>query len=199
MKGKLLMCGALCALLLSSCDKEEVDKQEPIVAETVSDLPAAPTDQENDGGYTFFSFSNGIVDKADSASVAWDIAFRSTSIIVNNGISGPGETQLGIVDGIFSEIGEVPAAVSWKSDASAESMAVPSGSGNGWYAYNPTNHEISPIAGKVFLVKTNAGNYAKFEILSYYKGAPTEYDISIPGRYYTFRYVYQPNGSMNFE
>ena len=42
--------------------------------------------------------------------------------------------------------------------------------------------------------------YAKIELLSYYKGSPVAPDaFKDQARYYTFRYVYQSNGSKKFE
>ena len=79
------------------------------------------------------------------------------------------------------------------SDSASNGLAIPTGSGNGWYNYNPTTHVISPIAGKVIIVKTNDGKYAKVEILSYYKDAPENPTQESEYRYYTFNYVYQPN------
>jgi hypothetical protein len=73
--------------------------------------------------------------------------------------------------------------------------AIPTGSGNGWYNYNSTTNLITSIAGKVFVVKTHDGKYAKMEIISYYKDAPATPDATALSRYYTFRYVYQPNGT----
>ena len=57
--------------------------------------------------------------------------------------------------------------------------------------YNFMNNQISPIAGKIIVIRTADNFYAKIEILSYYK----DLDPSNPanGRHYTFNYVYQPN------
>ncbi|MGK0356595.1 MAG: hypothetical protein ACJATY_002244 [Spirosomataceae bacterium] len=82
---------------------------------------------------------------------------------------------------------------------SDESLAVPTGSGNGWYNYNPQNNEVLPIAGKVLFIKTADGKFAKMEILGYYKDMPAIIDRSSQSRYYTFRYAYQPDGSRTFE
>ena len=56
----------------------------------------------------------------------------------------------------------------------------------------------SEIAGKVFVVKTHDGKYAKFEILSYYKDAPATPDATSVGRYYSFNYAYQANSTTTF-
>ena len=88
-----------------------------------------------------------------------------------------------------------PLASTFAQDAAA-TYAIPTGSGNGWYNYS--NTIISPIAGKVFVVKTHDGKYAKFEILSYYKDAPATPDATSVGRYYTFNYAYQANSTTTF-
>ncbi|AWW00704.1 HmuY family protein [Arcticibacterium luteifluviistationis] len=190
----------ICTLFvgLISCEEDEVVvAKDPVISETVSDLAANPSDAPNNH-YTFFSFEDGVLTTADSASTKWDLAFKSTSVIVNGGVSGPGSAQAAVADGIYADFTEVPASLTMKSD-DAEGLAIPSGSGNGWYNYSSTTHEISPIAGKVIFVKTSSGNYAKVEILSYYKGDPAAFDATAVGRYYTFRYVYQPDGSTKFE
>jgi hypothetical protein len=193
----LLVSGVL-LLALGACEKEKVDnKTVTVKVETVKDIPANPSDAPSPN-YTFFSFENGIVDKADSASTKWDIAFRSTGIIVNGGTSGPGSTQGALYDGIFDELKEVPSSVTLISD-SQTAKAFGSGSGNSWYNYSSTTHLITPVAGKILFAKTSAGNYAKVEILSYYKGAPATPGAESVGRYYTIRYAYQKNGTKTFE
>ena len=73
-------------------------------------------------------------------------------------------------------------------------FAVIGGSGNGWYNYaGPPTHAISPIPGRVLVIKTHDGKYAKVELLSYYKDAPSVPDLESESRYYTFSYVYNPN------
>ena len=52
------------------------------------------------------------------------------------------------------------------------------------------------------MLRTADGNYAKLEILSYYRGNPdtsaSDFSAVKNGRYYTFRYVVQPSGSRAF-
>lgn len=130
----------------------------------------------------------------------WDIGFKGITIIVNSGISGSGSARGTVVSGVFDEMDAVPATANLISDG-PDGMAIPTGSGNGWYNYNFTSHVVSPIPGRVLLFKTNAGNYAKVEILSYYQNNPPLADVSgfsTPSAYYTFRYILQPNGSKEF-
>ena len=190
-------------VLFASCKKDEVTVKEPAKAETVKDLAADPTTVSSTGQpvsagkYTFFSFKNGTLTSADSASNKWDVAFKGTTILTNGGTSGVGQGGASILNGIFDEIKEIPASVTFNQDTKTV-LAIPTGAGKGWYNYDAPNNIISPIAGKVLLIKTADGKYAKMEILSYYKGAPATATGSIPSRYYTFRYDYQPDGTEKF-
>ena len=199
---KFVICGLSLAFLVA-CKKEETVVVDPIKSETVKDLAADPTTISGTGQplatgkYTFFSFKNGIVANTDSATNKWDVAFRATTILTNGGTSGTGLGGAVVLTGIFDETKEVPASAVFLQDTKTF-LAIPTGSGKGWYNYDGATNIISPIAGKVFLVKTADGKYAKMEILSYYKGTPSKPDASSVGRYYTFRYVYQPDGSLKF-
>jgi hypothetical protein len=63
---------------------------------------------------------------------------------------------------------------------------------------------VTPAAGRVLVIRTATGKFAKIEILNYYKGGVTpdatasNADKLTKQRYYTFRYAYQPNGSKTF-
>lgn len=213
---KLLSLALVSVVMFATTGCKDDEQPEPVIATTINDLPADPATSfdPNSGqptGYTnkftFFSFKTGAqVDHADSATTKWDLAFRSTTIIVNSGTSGPGTAQAQIVDGIFDELAEAPAD-GYKSDDDVSpigpppntSLAIATGSGKGWYTYDGPSQVNKPTAGKVFLVKTSDGRYVKMEILSYYKGAPATPTFNNEARYYTFRYVYQPNETRSFK
>jgi hypothetical protein len=207
------------AITFTSCDNGS--DPEAIVSTKISDLNAdyapyespLPTNRPPNrvgakNKFTLFNFKTGqIVANTDSATAKWDIGFRSTTIIVNGGTSGPGTVSAQIVSGTLDALTEAPVD-GYKTDnkngaTAADRNAIPTGSGNGWYNYAQATNIISPIAGKVIVVKTSEGRYAKMEILSYYKGAPASPSPEPAGadkdRYYTFRYVYQPNDSRSFQ
>ena len=205
---------ALGVFTLSSCKDDP--SPEPVVSVTFPNLAADPPSGGFDpntgapigtttGLFTLFSFKTGaIVDQADLATSKWDIGFRSTTIIVNSPTSGTGTSQVQLLSGIFDELKEAPLDGYKSDDANATvKYAIPTGSGNGWYTVtgggpgSPTI--VKPIAGKIIVVKTSEGRYAKMEILSYYKDAPANPTGLEPSRYYTFRYVYQPNDTRSFE
>ncbi|MBL7850939.1 MAG: HmuY family protein [Cyclobacteriaceae bacterium] len=198
-------------ITLASCQKDD-PAPVTISASTVTNLPADPPS----GGYdpmsgqpigvtkkfTLFSFKTGaIVANADSATANWDLGFNGTTIIVNSGTSGPGTAGAQVVTGVFDEILEAPASGYGTDNKTTvpATYAIPRGSGNGWYNYNPSTNVISPIAGRVIVVKTSEGKYAKMEILSYYKDSPAAPSSGDIDRHYTFRYVYQSGASSTFE
>ncbi len=152
--------------------------------------------------YAFFSFRTGsVVANADSASIKWDIGFNGTTIIVNSGTSGPGTAVAQVVTGVFSELNLAPdnGYLQDNKNASPAFYAIKKGSGNGWYNYDPATNLISSIAGRVVMIQTADGKYAKMEIISYYKDAPTAPTSSTIDRYYTFRYIYQADGSKKLQ
>ena len=187
----------------------------PVVATTFSNLAADPgtgfnpTTGQPTGltrQFTFFSFKTGdVVAHTDSATNKWDLGFNGTTIIVNSATSGPGTAQAQIISGIFDELTTAPMD-GYKSDndvapiagAPNANLAIPTGSGQGWYTYDGVNMVNKPTAGKIIVVKTSEGRYAKMEILSYYKDAPANPTFNNTARYYTFRYVFQPNETSSF-
>lgn len=214
---------AVGALFLASCDSAEpVPDPIPLETQLVTDLPADPVVAPPGGGrprstgrFTLFSLSeNRIVlssfetDAAtrarDSVSSAWDIGFSATTIIFNGGISGPGRARAQLLMEAFANVLEAPAG-GYLADgentcpAPGRPLAICTGSGNGWFNYDPQTRIITPIPGRTIVLRTAAAeHYAKIRILSYYRGNPVVPDASTPARHYTFEYIYQPDGSRNF-
>lgn len=187
---------------LMACDSEsEEEPQLPLVAEMVEDLSAPNDVIDRSTGqvleekpFQYFSLSENRVMTEDES---WDVAFKGTTIRTN----AAKNVSAALVDGIFQEINEIPETATFAMDTET-ALAIPTGSGNGWYSYNPTTHAIKPIPGKVILLQTSSGNYAKVEILSYYKGNPSDEELdplTAEGATYTFQYVLQPNGTTIFE
>ncbi|QTE23831.1 HmuY family protein [Polaribacter cellanae] len=198
---KSILVLAFFAIIATSCSKNEEPTVEPVVSKKATNIYAPATSDRSvnppveSGKFTKFSFKTGTVVTDNS----WDIAFRATTILVNGGkkiglVDEPertGDGALALETSTFGSILEAPTNNNFKQDAPG-AYALLTGSNNGWYSYSgPPTHTISPIAGKVLVIKTNDGHYAKVEILSYYKDS----DSSKPAnaRYYTFNYVYNPN------
>jgi hypothetical protein len=208
MKTKFLKLSLLALFIFTASCSSDDDKNEEIpavVTTKVSNLEAPQTGGQGQpvgGVFTKFSFSQNKVVTDNN----WDIAFRGTTIIVNGGAKigitdepeRTGSGAVSIVSGTFASVTAFPAAATFNQDGSTV-YAIPTGSGNGWYNYNTSNNIISPIAGKVFVVKTHDGKYAKFEILSYYKDAPANPDpATAVARYFTFNFAYQANSTTTF-
>lgn len=205
-KWNTFQAGILLLALSTSCEENTVEEPEiELQAVTVENLHAPGDLMDRSTGeitevrpFRYFSLEdNQMVENREGD---WDIGFKGTTIIVNSGSSGPGTAQALVVTGTFDEITSVPATADFKSDGE-DGMAIPTGSGNGWYNYNSSSHIVSPIPGRVLLIRTNEGNHAKVEILSYYQDNPplSEVDpMTTPSPYFTFRYLIQPNGTINF-
>ena len=192
---------------IAGCDSTSSDDDFEVPEVTVAeDVPADPvtgfdpvTGQPVGANeYTFYSLrEDQVVPRSDSASTEWDIALKATTILTNGGTSGPGNGGAQVLETLFEEVAEAPAS-GYATDA-ADARAIPTGSGNGWYNYNPQTNLITPIPGRVIVVRCADGTYAKLRILSYYKGAPDTPTADSESRYYTFEYVHQPDGSRRFE
>jgi hypothetical protein len=189
--------------LLVSCSKDDDTTPATVTLATkkFSNLYAPQTGGQGQpvgGAFTKFSFSQNATVTDDS----WDIAFRGTTIIVNGGTAigitneptRTGSGAVSIVSNTLSAVTTIPSATTFTQDGTS-TYAIPTGSGNGWYSYNSINNLITPIAGKIFVVKTHNGKYAKMEIISYYKDAPANPGALALSRYFTFKYVYQPSGT----
>lgn len=168
----------------------------PLEVRQVTDLDARGTD----GHFTFFSLRDGrIVPPEDSASTAWDLALRSTTILVNSGASGPGAGGIAVLpDTTLEAVTMAPPDAEFATDRGAQrgQTALPTGAGQGWYDYDMSTGVVEPKP-LVLVVRTADGRFAKMRIKSYYLGAPAGDDLDPRGgfRYYTFEYVFQPDGS----
>ena len=201
------------SIALVACSKDEETIVVPVSAITVSNLAADTVTglgvdgrPQSAGTTTYYSLvDNKVIASTDAASTKWDIAFSSTKILVNSGTSGPGLGGAFVYVGLFDALKTIPADSNFATDnAIAASYAVPLGSGKAWYTYDGLTTLISPIAGRVLVIRTATGKFAKIEILNYYKGGVTlpatasTIDKLTKQRYYTFRYAYQPNGAKTF-
>ncbi len=178
---------------LISCDPKEEQIETPLTAIIDTNINASYSN------FQYYSLANAdTVPFSDSTTTNWDIAFKGTTVRFNGGTSGPGVAGVIIMDTLFSEVTTAP-TIGYTQDGAT--TAIPGGSNNGWYNYaGPPNHTITPLAGKVFVIKTATGKYAKLEFISYYKNAPATPDGLLDiSKYYTIRFVYQPDGSTNLK
>ncbi len=207
-KSGFLAAVSIACLLLASCKKEAAAPVIPtVVTNTVNSLPADTIvglvngRPVGAGKYAFYSLeSSSSIASVDSNSKKWDIGLRGTSIIINGGNSGSGNGGAFVYNGTFEELKTISADSAFKVDNAPTSYAI----GSAWYSYNQATSLITPVPGKVLVIRTANGKYAKMEILNYYKGGATpaasasDADKLSKQRYYTFRFTYQSNGSKNF-
>ena len=193
-------------LLIFNCSSDE-QIEENLNVDTVVNLYAPANGgqgQNTDGNFTKFDFESGLQTMSESE---WDIAFRTTTILVNGGSKfldeepeRTGNAGAYIYNGAINEV----------SFASNELIiqdtelgyAIPIGSGNGWYNYSGApNHIISPIPGRTLVFRTRDNRYAKVEIVSYYLDAPNNPNaMDDESRYYTFNYFFQSEfGNTSFD
>jgi hypothetical protein len=200
------------SIFLFSCSKSSTTVVAPLTATTVKDLPAdtivgiTPQGQPYGAGkYTFYNLEkNTIIANTDSATTKWDLAFNGTKILTNGGTSGTGLGGAFVQVGLFEDLKTISTDSVFKTDNAPASYAVTYGSGKGWYTYDPIKNLITPLAGRVIVIRTATGKYAKVEIIAYYKGGSTlaatatDAEKISKQRYYTFRYIVQPNGTKIF-
>jgi hypothetical protein len=217
MKNALMAIAVLGSVsFLVSCEGNDVTVPVVLGTKTVNNLQAdtilgiytsgpATGQPYGSGKFSFYSLErNEVVPNSDSATSKWDLGFRGTTIITNSGSSGPGNAGAYMYIGTFSDVNQVSPDSTFRVDNGSSALAIRSGSGNGWYSYNGATQIVTPIPGRVFVVRTATGKYAKVEILNYYKGGvtlsgtATDEEKLKKQRYYTFRFTYQPNGSTKF-
>lgn len=174
-----------------------------LMADTIIGL--APSGQPYGANkFTFFSIErNELVPSTDSATTKWDVAFRGTTILTNAGTSGPGAGGAFVQIGTFDALTAVSPDSTFRTDA-APVYAITTGSGKGWYNYDGANNLVTPLPGRVLVIRTASGRYAKLEIVNYYKkgvtpsASATDEEKLHSQRYYGFRYTFQADGTKNF-
>ncbi|TAL70090.1 MAG: hypothetical protein EPN82_05625 [Bacteroidetes bacterium] len=195
----IIIISFLAFTLVVSCSKEVTEPTNTNNARstTISNLPA---DTGKTGHFTFFRLSDSsIVSLADSNTTKWDLGFASTTIIVNSGVRGPGQGAAIVMRQTdFNSVTEAP-ETGWVTETQLAPPAIPTGSDNGWYHYEGATMTITPVPGVVLLIRTADGKYAKMQVISYYKDAPQVIDPNGQTRMYTFKYVYQPDGTKKFQ
>ena len=196
-----------CLLIFTSC--EETIIKDVIIEDVITfvELDASQyivnqLDSSLTGKYKKFSFSEGDTVSHDN----WDVAFKGSTIIINGGESSEqdqpnrtGSAAVYIATGIMSDIKIVDVSKLTEDDATRPAIIDDLGiSAQGWASYDMGTHILSPIAGRILVFRTHDNKYAKMEILYYYDSEnpqPLDGDF---GGFYTFNYVYQSDGEINF-
>lgn len=203
--------GLMTMLAMVGCSKDDnTADNTPLEVQLVLNLPAdtvtgfSPTGRPiGTGRFTYFSFrENRIITGADTLTNKWDVAFREFFIKFNGGTSatGGGNAAVILANSTFEEYTEIPAGeTGWLQD-NAPNFAINPAPG-GWYTYNPATFLALPVPGRIFVVRTADGRYAKMEITSLYRNGVTP-DVgalittkALNQFFYQFRFVFQANGS----
>lgn len=105
----------------------------------------------------------------------WDISFRRSKIHSNGGDSGKGGVEVAkLVDQDFDALTVAPADGYATDDGKTradmpvdpDTYSVFLGE-DSWYVYG-AGHSVTPKANRVYVIKTAAGKYVKFQMLGYY-------------------------------
>ncbi len=177
------------------------DDPAPITAQLAEDIPAnvntligglADDVQDHPGEAGKFTFYNLDIGNtiSDSLSADWDIAFDGSTLVANSENGG----GIQLIEEAYASVTIAPTTGFSNTNAS-------------WYNYtgeapSGPKHAILPKENTTLIVKTSEGNYAKIEILSYYKGNPdtsTDEFASLATRpasgYFTFNYTLQTDAT----
>lgn len=203
MKKTYLFSLMMIALTIAACGDDEPN---PVALEVTSisnfeapgdvfDFTTQPPTLISAAEIQYFDFSTGTEVTVDDA---WDIGIKGTTIITNGGISGNGGVEATTVSGIFDEMLSMPAGVTFAADTD-QALAINKNTdfADRWYSYN--QGVITPVPGKVILLKDTEGDYVKIEIQCYYRDCPTSPTAGVDNGIYTFRFVHQPDGTGNFD
>jgi hypothetical protein len=199
-------------LLFTSCEKSSNEEilwwhGADVVELDASDFELNIADTSATGNFIKFSFSEGDTVSHDN----WDVAFRGTTLIVNGGEKAhndqpdrTGNAAVYIATGSMSEINSVDTNRLLQDNSSGsailknimiDDLGV---SEQGWASYSFSTHLFSPRAGRILVFRTHDNKYAKMEIIYFYDSPnPVTSDGDIGG-FYTFNYVYQSEGEINF-
>ncbi|OPC06910.1 hypothetical protein BAS09_17870 [Elizabethkingia ursingii] len=202
---KLLFTTAIGLLSLASCSSNDrgsepapVNPSATVKTQDVKDVNA--TDRAN---YTLYSLrENKVIATTEQDTDKWDIGFSGTKIIINGGKIRKGKGAATIVKGSsFDGVKTAPEDTVFKTDNGTTNadFALEPLSDKGWYNY--ANTRITPIAGNIIVIKTGDGKYAKIQITSYYKGAPSTISDAAAANdsaYYNFKFALQTDGSKTF-
>ncbi|MCP3139015.1 HmuY family protein [Pyxidicoccus xibeiensis] len=107
----------------------------------------------------------------------WDLSFQRFGIRSRGGVNGTGGVEVAVLgDKTFAQVSQAP-ATGYTTDAAdgadmGEDPDTVFQAGEGWYAYDPATHKLSPRA-RVYVVRTDSRAYFKVEMLAYYDDAGT--------------------------
>lgn len=161
----------------------------PTAAQPASAIRTASfVDASGDAPVYYSLESNTPVDAATADWGGWDISLKGTELRVNGGVI--------MADTAFSAVAEAP--VDGYVFHTPETPAIPGGSGKGWFNYNPTTHEVTPVDNRTFILKLDNGRYAKLRVTDYYRQEFTAEGPRPVPRHWSFQFELAPEGERQF-
>lgn len=168
----------LVLILLVSCKDDDDNVSPEVITIDIKDLYVG---SETNGFGVFLDLEAGTVllNKADSNSNKWDLAFYGPWIRTNGGSSGPGQGAALVLEEDFATVSMAPSDGYKIDEENNFAIPIPAQGGSGWFIFtgftqNPNNAILS-VANRTIVIKTGSGNFAKIEILSFYEGSPNAF------------------------
>lgn len=107
--------------------------------------------------------------EATETDASWDLGFKRFEIKTNGGVTGAGGVEVAALpEADFAAINAAPAG-GYAKDA-ADALVF--NAGDGWYAYDPATHVLTP-RDTVYVVRSAEGDYFKLSFTGYYDDAGT--------------------------
>lgn len=158
----------------------------------MSDVRTIAIDAAGPRAWTHYHFATGSSFKSPYIAAdfkEWDIAFNRATIVTNGGATGKGGVMVAALENAkFNEVTEAPLSGSIEDERAGGQTANPALLK--WYAYNYWTHRHTPKP-VVYVIRAGNGNFAKFQIMSFYCGAAAGC--------YTIQYQFQSSGSRIFK
>jgi hypothetical protein len=199
---KYYVLSAIIALTLVSCTDEDtavnVGTGDTLITKTI--LGVQPDTMISN--YLYYSFDvDSFIPVSQAQTDNWDIRLpflygggktRSIDIVLNSGtVNLIGKTKGTLIDTTFDLLTFAPADDQLKMDdtASATRIIPIAIDGTGMFTYESSSRTINPVPQKTLVLKTKAGNYVKFQIISLYKDRPATPTMMSELGHYSFRYA----------
>ena len=148
----------------------------PLVDVTVLDngLKQVHVDATNKGSQVFVDLDEGREMKADEAfsTNGWDLAFKRYEIAINSGDANP----TGVVEAAILKEQDFDSLSTAPADGYATGIGAQMSEVNGanaWFSYELSAHGIVTRSDIFYVVKSSAGAYFKFKMISYYDASGT--------------------------
>lgn len=227
--GRCLL-GFIVLFTVQACGKDDdvapslEDGQSTVVYDLAGDTEASMGSgvdgKEQREAYTFlFRFEDQrqiwIKTKEDSTewlkSSEWDIAFTrqyNSEVHINNatherspGYGGPAtSTAVVMINQPYDAVTTAPSDAEFDNSTVDRIGWAASESSNGWFRYVMETHLMQALPNRTYVIRLPDGKYAKFQLLSAYKGnPPVVTNVNWPAPYFTFRYYVQQDGSKNLK